>query len=211
MLCLPRVVHRALQPLALRHQVKRGIHRTTVCMGYEYKYPRPSVTVDAAIVAKPDKSGEDAQLLLVRRKNPPCKGSWALPGGFVDENEPLEAAAARELQEETSVDPKDVLLFQVGAFGDPGRDPRGWCVTVAYTALVPSSEIGVKAADDAADAKWFPLTRLPQPLAFDHKVVVRTALEKLKGRPEVASQGDLQRQLQGGIDTLQGGWDPPKE
>ncbi len=79
---------------------------------------------------------------------------------------------------------------QVGAFGDPGRDPRGWCVTVAYAALVPSTSMGVKAADDAADARWFPVAGLPQPLAFDHKEVVRAAFGRLKEQPQVASIGD---------------------
>ncbi len=78
------------------------------------RYPRPSVTVDAAIVAVPERKGGEAQLLLIQRKNPPCKGMWALPGGFVDEGESLDMAAARELQEETSVDIKDLPLFQVG-------------------------------------------------------------------------------------------------
>ena len=78
----------------------------------------------------------------------------------------------------------------MGAFGDPGRDPRGWCVTVAYAALVPSTSLGVKAADDAADAQWFPVAKLPQPLAFDHKEVVRTAFGRLKEQPQVASNGD---------------------
>eukprot|EP00891_Asterochloris_glomerata_P008445 jgi/Astpho2/8445/Aster-07631 len=78
------------------------------------------MTVDAVIVAKQ----QPPKVLLIQRKNPPCQGQWALPGGFVDENEPLDHAAARELQEETSVNPKDVLLTQIGAFGDPGRCPR---------------------------------------------------------------------------------------
>ena len=83
-------------------------------------------------------------MLLIQRKNDPFAGSWALPGGFVDEGENLEQAAARELQEETSVDPTSVPLVQVGAYGDPGRDPRGWTVSVAYCAVVPSSEMGVQ-------------------------------------------------------------------
>ena len=83
-------------------------------------------------------------MLLIQRKNDPFAGSWALPGGFVDEGENLEQAAARELQEETSVDPTSVPLVQVGAYGDPGRDPRGWTVSVAYCAVVPSSDMGVQ-------------------------------------------------------------------
>jgi 8-oxo-dGTP diphosphatase len=168
------------------------------------------VTVDAAVVSKPETTGEAPQLLLVQRKNPPCKGMWALPGGFVDQDEDLESAAARELQEETSVQPSDTTLFQVGAFGAPGRDPRGWTVTVAYSALVPSSKLGVKAADDAADAQWFPVGQLP-PLAFDHKEVVRTVFERLTQRREVQTADGLVKALETGIQQLQGPWDPPKE
>lgn len=114
-------------------------------MPYSYEWPRPGLTVDAALVAYPE-GDQPARVLLIQRKHPPCKDMWALPGGFVEENEPLEHAVARELQEETSVDPSAVNLQQVMAFGDPGRDPRGWCVTIAFAALVPTSAIGVQAA-----------------------------------------------------------------
>lgn len=74
---------------------------------------------------------------------------WCLPGGFVDENEPIHTAAERELQEETSVHPSKVILQQVKAYGDAGRDPRGWCVTVAHAALVPSTDdLGVQVRSD---------------------------------------------------------------
>eukprot|EP00878_Enallax_costatus_P034302 GHUV01038025.1.p2 GENE.GHUV01038025.1~~GHUV01038025.1.p2 ORF type:complete len:147 (+),score=44.83 GHUV01038025.1:81-521(+) len=138
------------------------------------------------------------------------QGQWALPGGFVDEGEPLDTAAARELEEETSVNPKDVDLFQVGAYGDPGRDPRGWTVTVAYAAIVPGTELGVKAADDAAEASWYPVTSLPQ-LAFDHKQIIREALEKLSGRSDVQKTSGMADQLKAGAETLQGPWTPPTE
>ncbi|KAK9814767.1 hypothetical protein WJX72_011187 [[Myrmecia] bisecta] len=174
-------------------------------MSHCYQYPRPSLTVDAVIVAKA------AQLLLIQRKNPPCKGQWALPGGFVDENEPLGKAAARELQEETSVNPKDVLLTQVGAYGDPGRDPRGWCVSVAYAALVDSTKLGVKAADDAVDAKWFDVTDLPSPLAFDHKQIVREAFQHLQQYPQAQQASGLVAALADGAKKLEGPWTPCKE
>ena len=124
-------------------------HRRRPPPPFPFLRRRPAFTVDVALVT----SADPPQLLLIQRKHDPFAGAWALPGGFVDEGEPLAAAAARELQEETSVDPAGVSLVQVGAFGDPGRDPRGWTVTAAYAALVPSSELGVRAADDAADAK----------------------------------------------------------
>jgi ADP-ribose pyrophosphatase YjhB (NUDIX family) len=110
---------------------------------YTYKWPRPSVTVDTCIISAPQ-GGEGSKVLLIQRKHDPFAGSWALPGGFVDEGESLQAAAARELQEETSIDQSATSLTQVGAYGDPGRDPRGWTITVAYCAIVPSMDVGVK-------------------------------------------------------------------
>ncbi|PSC69087.1 nudix hydrolase [Micractinium conductrix] len=166
-----------------------------------YPYPRPALTVDAIIVAQT----APPQLLLIQRKHNPFAGSWALPGGFVDSGEGLEAAAARELQEETSVDPSTVLLTQVGAFGEPGRDPRGWTITVAFAALVPSTQLGVKAADDAQAAEWFPADRLPA-LAFDHKLVVRTALRHLATQPDVAKQPALVGALWAAAERLDGPW-----
>ncbi|MEW5301832.1 MAG: hypothetical protein WDW36_004667 [Sanguina aurantia] len=157
-------------------------------MEHTYRYPRPAVTVDAVIVSQPE-GNKPSQLLLIKRKNPPFQGQWALPGGFVDENEALEDAAARELQEETSVEPSSVVLRQVGAFGDPGRDPRCWTITVAYAALVPSTSLGVKAADDAVEASWFDISALPT-LAFDHRVVVCSALRMLAASPETRQRTD---------------------
>ncbi|WIA19062.1 hypothetical protein OEZ86_005460 [Tetradesmus obliquus] len=175
---------------------------------YSYEWPRPALTVDAVIVAKPATS-TPSQLLLIQRKHPPCKGQWALPGGFVDQGEPLAAAAARELQEETSVNPADVDMFQVGTYGDPGRDPRGWTVTVAYAAVVPSTELGVRAADDAAAASWYPVNALPS-LAFDHKQIIREAFQKLLERPEVQQADAMIQQLKEGATALEGPWTPPK-
>ncbi|GFR40485.1 hypothetical protein Agub_g1052 [Astrephomene gubernaculifera] len=179
----------------------------TACMAgqYTYQYPRPALTVDTVIVSRPN-GGTPAQLLLIKRKNPPFKDCWALPGGFVDEGESLDSAAGRELQEETSVDPGQVALTQVGAFGDPGRDPRGWTVTVAYAALVPSTQLGVKAADDAKDARWFPVGSLP-PLAFDHKLVVRSALRHLAASSEAQqAEAGLPASLEEAATKLDGPW-----
>ena len=142
---------------------------------HTYRYPRPALTVDAVIVAK---EAAVPQLLLIQRKIEPFKGCWALPGGFVTEDESLDEAAERELEEETSVSPKDVNLVQVGTFGDENRDPRGWTVTVAYACVVPTTELGVKAADDATNAQWYSINELPE-LAFDHKKVVQISFERL--------------------------------
>ncbi len=132
---------------------------------YTYPYPRPALTVDSVLI----KAGK---ILLIQRNHPPFAGHWALPGGFVDENEPLEAAARRELFEETGLEPPE--LQQLGAFGDPGRDPRGWTVSVVFWANV-EDEVTPRAGDDAAAARWWPLDDLP-PLAFDHAEIVRQAI-----------------------------------
>ena len=142
---------------------------------HTYRYPRPALTVDAVIVAE---EAAVPQLLLIQRKIEPFKDYWALPGGFVNEDESLDTAAERELEEETSVSPKDVNLVQVGTFGDEDRDPRGWTVTVAYACVVPTTKLGVKAADDAKNAQWYSINELPE-LAFDHKKVVKTSFERL--------------------------------
>src|SRR5947207_13302500 len=111
---------------------------------YTYDYPRPALTADIALVTIEKRP----RVLLIRRKHDPFAGSWALPGGFVDEGERLLDAARRELQEETSL--KDIELEQLHTFGDPGRDPRGWTVSVVYLARVQADRLQPQAADDAA-------------------------------------------------------------
>jgi 8-oxo-dGTP diphosphatase len=96
-------------------------------MSYEYKYPRPMVTVDALVFAN---NGFDLNVLLIRRGNPPFKGKWALPGGFVDMDETLDHAVARELEEEAGVRIEGFRQFYT--FGNPGRDPRGRSITVVF-------------------------------------------------------------------------------
>ncbi len=142
-------------------------------------FPRPSVTVDIVIFTVRDRC---LQLLLIQRKVWPFEGHWALPGGFVRPGETLEEAARRELSEETGVG--NVFLEQLRAFGDPGRDPRTWVITVAHTALIPSDRLTLRADTDAADAGWFPLSALPGPLAFDHQAILDYALSSLRARLE---------------------------
>ena len=129
------------------------------------------VTIDIIIIKK---TLPDILLLLIKRKNEPFKDHWALPGGFVDENEDLEVAAKRELEEETNI--KAAHLEQIGAFGKPFRDPRGHLVTVAYFGIVDENTIAI-ANDDAKEVRWFSLKNLPQ-LAFDHSDIINTALKK---------------------------------
>ncbi len=141
---------------------------------YCYDHPRPAVTVDIVLLHRA-KRGD--RVLLIKRKREPFKARWALPGGFVDEGESLEAAAARELHEETGI--QGIELEQIGAFGDPGRDPRGHTVSVGFAAVLEGKP-QPKAADDAEDAAWHAVASLP-PLAFDHNKLVRVACERLLG------------------------------
>ncbi len=130
------------------------------------------VTVDAVIFYKYD----NLQLLLIKRKNEPFKDMWALPGGFLDENEDIEQAAYRELFEETGI--KIDRLEQVAAFGKPGRDPRGHMISIAFVGIV-HAETAAVGADDAIEARWFSYKELP-PLAFDHHEIILAAYEKIK-------------------------------
>lgn len=141
---------------------------------FTYPYPRPSLTVDVVLWAIRDAR---PHLLLIERDRDPFAGSWALPGGFVDELEPLEEAARREMREETGVELTS--LAPVGMYGDPGRDPRGWTVSAAYYALVDSELVEVVAGDDARTAAWHSLENLPK-MAFDHERIVQDAWHVLR-------------------------------
>jgi len=124
-------------------------------------------------------------VLLIRRLAKPFENRYALPGGFVLEDESVDAAAARELHEETGVD--KVYLEQLYTFGDPKRDPRGRVVTVAYYALVPHNQV-LRAGTDASEAAWFPVTDLP-PLAFDHRKIVEYAHQRLRNKLDYTNVG----------------------
>lgn len=119
------------------------------------KYKKPAVTVDTLIFTekKVHEEKNQLQILLVKRKDHPCIGKWAIPGGFVNMDEDIEAAALRELKEETNVD--DVYLEQLYTFGDVGRDPRDRIISVSYVALVDYDKLKPKAGDDAAEVAWF--------------------------------------------------------
>jgi 8-oxo-dGTP diphosphatase len=138
-----------------------------------YPYPRPAVTVDVVVVTRESKR----RVLLIRRKHKPFAGKWAIPGGFVDMDEPLEVAARRELLEETRV--AAGKLEQLQTFGDPGRDPRGRTISVVYLTEVDAGHLNPHADDDAAAVGWHPLNRLP-PLAFDHNEILGFARKYLK-------------------------------
>jgi 8-oxo-dGTP diphosphatase len=141
------------------------------------------VTVDIVIFALRD---WELQVLLIRRGIPPFEGRWALPGGFVHDDESLEAAARRELEEEAGV--RDVYLEQLYTFGQPGRDPRGRVVTVAYYALLTTEAAPLVAGTDAGAAGWMPARKHP-PLAFDHEQILGYALERLTNKLEYTTVG----------------------
>lgn len=131
------------------------------------------LTVDAVVFTI---LREKMRVLLIRRKNPPFKGGYALPGGFVEVDEDLEAAAKRELTEETNV--RNIFLQQLGTYGKVNRDPRGRVVSVAYLALIsPDQELASTA--DAMGAEWLAMDDLPS-LAFDHGQIINDALKQLR-------------------------------
>ncbi len=144
---------------------------------------RPLVTVDVVIFAL--RHG-DLQVLLVRRRQWPFEGMWAIPGGFVGPAEPLEAAAVRKLAEETGL--TDVYLEQLYTFGRPDRDPRDRVITVAYFAVVPAGRIVPRAAEDGEYVRWWSIYHLP-PLAFDHADILHYALTRLRYKLEYTAVG----------------------
>lgn len=135
---------------------------------YTYQYPHPAVTADCLVFAHTE---EGMKLLLIQRKNEPCKGKWAFPGGFMDIDETTIDAARRELKEETGLVVGE--LFRVGIFDAVDRDPRERIITVAYYTVL-DKPAKVSGLDDAAQAKWFLLTELPD-LAFDHREILQEA------------------------------------
>lgn len=138
------------------------------------EYPRPSFTVDVVLIRYVGR----LEILLIQRKKDPFEGQWALPGGYVEKDEPARAAAVRELVEETGVTFPPERLLEIGVFADPGRDPRGWTVSSAWIGLAPPDGTQAVAGDDAAATAWHPVTDLPA-LAFDHGAIIRAARARL--------------------------------
>jgi len=154
---------------------------------YVYEWPRPMVTADAAVFASFEGK---TRLLLVQRKHPPFQNHWALPGGFIEMDEDLKDAAARELAEETGL--QGVRLEQLRTFGRPGRDPRGRVITVVYTGIAEEGWESVEAADDAAAVKWCDVEHLPE-MAFDHNEIARCAIEQVKRTAPFRDAGNREK------------------
>jgi 8-oxo-dGTP diphosphatase len=140
---------------------------------HRYKHPHPAVAVDLVIFTL---LNDRLQLLLVERGVEPYRGAWALPGGFVRIEEDLSEAAQRELREETGIG--EAYLEQVGAFGQPKRDPRERVVSVGYFAIISADKVALKAGSDASAVAWHACAELP-PVAFDHAHIIAAAKSKL--------------------------------
>ena len=188
----------------MNQSIAKTDYRITEDGWYAYEYQRPALTADAVIFGF---DGQALNVLLVKRGIEPFKGKWSFPGGFLRMNETIAQCAQRELSEETSF--KEVYMEQFGVFSDVNRDPRGRVITTAFYALTPKIE--VRGADDAAEADWFRLDRVPA-LAFDHDRILRTAVNRLKERicfepigfellPEVFTMTELQNLYEAILDV----------
>ena len=167
----------------------RGMTEAEAIARYRSRnYPKPALTADIVVFAR---AGEAMKVLLIRRKGHPFIGKLALPGGFANENEPVEMTAARELEEETGVAGLDLKLVDI--FSKPNRDPRGWVVSAAFVSLVDYGLLNVQAGDDAAEADWYDVALEAEglklsnngqnialsELAFDHEEVLIKALKAI--------------------------------
>ena len=145
-------------------------------LGYTYKYPRPAVTVDCIIFGF-DKG--ELKILLTKRGIEPYLGKWAFPGGFIQEGETADEAARRKLLEEAGLE--NIFLEQLYTFAEVDRDPRYRVISIAYYALVKSTDYVLKAGVDTDDVQWFNLDGIDD-LAFDHNKIMDVAVERLKGK-----------------------------
>ena len=151
---------------------------------YTYEFPRPALTVDVVIFTLRENR---LHALLVQRAEQPYAEMWALPGGYVHMDESLEAAASRELEEETGL--QQAYLEQLYTYGEPKRDPRDRTVTVAYFALIPSdAPFHAEGGSDARQARWWAVDCLPE-LAFDHAEIIGYALRRLRYKLEYTAAG----------------------
>ena len=161
-------------------------------------YNRPSVTTDILVFTI--HKGK-LKILLIKRKNPPYQGAWAIPGGFIEMDEDLEESALRELKEETGVE--EANLIQLHAFGKPNRDPRTRVITVAYITFIPLNRLRFKANSDAKQSCLVPVYALPK-LAFDHSKIINFAIKFIKNNIFIS---DLLKPFLHKMFTLRELWD----
>lgn len=145
-------------------------------MDFKYKFARPALTADCLLFGY---DGNSINILLVKRANEPFKDVWALPGGFVNEDEDSKSCALRTLQEKTGL--SNIFIEQLYTFSHPNRDPRGWTVSVAYFALVNPKRFALEAGRNTTDIQWVPWKK-KQELAFDHQEIIATGIQRLKGK-----------------------------
>lgn len=131
-------------------------------------YQSPKITVDGVVFT-------ESEILLVKRKNPPFQGRWALPGGFVEYGETTEHAVVREVEEETNL--STIIDTLLGVYSNPNRDPRGHTISIVY--ILQRKNSTVSGGDDAAEAAFHPLDKLPE-LSFDHDKIIKDALRRKK-------------------------------
>ncbi|NKB70363.1 MAG: NUDIX domain-containing protein [Candidatus Latescibacteria bacterium] len=162
---------------------------------YKYEFPRPAVTVDLVAFSV---DGGQLRVLLVRRSTAPFAGRWTLPGGFVHDNEPLEASATRVLSAKAEV--SDVYLEQLYTFGDPKRDPRDRVISVAYFAILNPSQ------NYDGPGTWFDVTALPE-LGFDHTHIVDTAVQRLRAKLTYSDIGFVFMPAEFTLGELQRNWE----
>jgi 8-oxo-dGTP diphosphatase len=143
---------------------------------YSYEFPRPAFTADNIIFTY---SANTLKILLIERKNEPFKGSWAFPGGFVDENEPAILTARRELIEETGLNVNNLEMVYLAS--KPGRDPRGWVISAIFLGFVNQIDCKLQPGDDAKKAEFHSVHCLPT-LGFDHADLMEEAFKYLKNK-----------------------------
>lgn len=138
-----------------------------------------SYASDVVALTRDSLTGECSVLLIQRGGDSSAyPGAWALPGGYVDEDETARFAAARELEEETGLTVPAMLLMPLGVYDMPRRDPRGRVVSAAYTTWLETA-YAVRGGDDAQAAKWLPTAELKDlDLAFDHAIIIKDALTR---------------------------------
>ncbi len=159
--------------------------------GYDPRAFAPfAVTVDIVVLTVVERQ---LMVLLIQRRKPPYEGAWALPGGFVEPDEDLDEAAARELLEETGIGVEPGSFLQFGAYGHPARDPRMRVVTVAYGVIVAQLAQVPRGGSDAARAELVPVAEVQRdrvPLAFDHRQIVEDAVPRLLAEHDIGDAAD---------------------